>query len=332
MRTPKRDETEKTVDDCRKFSRVCLMLVFLFVIWGLFYMPIKTVSHIPLPDNLAWMITQRNLYRYIVPENNTSLILPKSQCNGSIFIVVVVCSAVPNFDARDSIRNTWGQYAASQRNMQVLFLLGKSSNDSLNAAVANESSKYSDIIQEDFLDTYNNLTLKSVMLLKWVNQNCGHAKYVMKTDDDMFVHLPNLFKLLKAKGHQNMLLGCLIKGATPVKDWNSKWYVPDVVFSGRTYPSYLSGTGYVLSRDTVPILFRTALETPFFYLEDIFITGVCASRAGLNPVNHEGFKFYKRKNDYCVFKSLITAHRMTPKELVKMWQKLRSPSSAKCKS
>lgn len=29
-----------------------------------------------------------------------------------------------------------------------------------------------DIIQENFLDSYNNLTLKSILLLKWVTNNC----------------------------------------------------------------------------------------------------------------------------------------------------------------
>lgn len=31
---------------------------------------------------------------------------------------------------------------------------------------------YDDLIQESFLDSYNNLTLKSVMMLKWINANC----------------------------------------------------------------------------------------------------------------------------------------------------------------
>lgn len=293
-------------------------------------MPLRVGSRVPLPENLSWMLTQRDLHQFILPENDTHVLLPKSPCNGSVYIAVVVCSAVPNFDARQAIRNSWAQDATKLNNIQVFFLLGKSQNDSLNALVANESQKYTDIIQQEFLDTYNNLTLKSVMLLKWVNQHCTSAKYVMKTDDDMFVNLPNLFRLLKAKGHKNMLLGCLIKGAVPVKDWNSKWFVPDVVFPGRVYPPYLSGTGYVISRDTVSVLYQTALNTPFFYLEDIFITGVCAGRVGIKPVNNEGFKFYKRKNDSCVFKTLITAHKMTPKELIRVWNSLQNPS-VKCK-
>ncbi|CAL1299198.1 unnamed protein product [Larinioides sclopetarius] len=332
MRKPKRDEGERSVDECRTFARVCLMVFSVFVVWGVLYMPLRNGSHVPLPEHFSWMVTQRDLNRYILPDNLTNL-LPAGPpgCNGSVFLAVVVCSAVPNFEARSAIRSTWALDAKTLRGVRVFFLLGRSSNQSLNAAVAEEGARHSDIIQEDFLDTYNNLTLKSVMLLKWVGQNCGNARYVMKTDDDMFVHLPNLFRLLRKKGHARLLMGCLIKGATPVKDWNSKWFVPEVVFPGRVYPPYLSGTGYVLSQDTVPILYRTALSTPFFYLEDIFVTGVCASRAGLKPVNNEGFKFYKRKTDACAFRSIITAHRMSAKELRAVHKNMTNPS-LKCKS
>ena len=43
-----------------------------------------------------------------------------------------------------------------------------------------------------FQDTYRNLTLKTVMGLKWSAIFCPQAKFVMKTDDDIFVNLPFL--------------------------------------------------------------------------------------------------------------------------------------------
>jgi len=30
-----------------------------------------------------------------------------------------------------------------------------------------------DIIQENFVDSYNNLTLKTVLMLKWTSRNCA---------------------------------------------------------------------------------------------------------------------------------------------------------------
>lgn len=34
------------------------------------------------------------------------------------------------------------------------------------------SSLSGDIIQENFIDSYNNLTLKTILMLKWANNNC----------------------------------------------------------------------------------------------------------------------------------------------------------------
>ena len=71
---------------------------------------------------------------------------------------------------------------------------GTSPAPELNALVADEASLYKDVIVEDFVDAYNNLTIKSIMGLKWAAQYCGNAKYVFKVDDDMFVNTYNLLR------------------------------------------------------------------------------------------------------------------------------------------
>ena len=52
-----------------------------------------------------------------------------------------------------------------------------------------ESSKYGDIIQGDFLDTYHNLSYKATMGNLWVAEFCSQAEFVVKTDDDQFIDL-----------------------------------------------------------------------------------------------------------------------------------------------
>jgi beta-1,3-galactosyltransferase 1 len=93
----------------------------------------------------------------------------------------------------------------------------------LQELVEEESLQYSDIIQEGFVDSYNNLTLKSVMMLKWVTTNCQSVWYIMKTDDDMFVNINNLVSLLKVRNMSNLLVGALICGARPISDTQNKW-------------------------------------------------------------------------------------------------------------
>ena len=62
-----------------------------------------------------------------------------------------------------------------------------------------ESNSYSDIVQADFSDTYLNLTLKSLVGLKWGAEFCSGAEYFMKTDDDMFINVPRLLEHLHAE-------------------------------------------------------------------------------------------------------------------------------------
>lgn len=279
--------------------------------------------------------TSRDLSVYIHPENNTSVLNPVGICSSPPYLLVIICSAVANVKARTAIRNTW----ANKSNLDVLynstvktaFLLGQTDNDTLNSLVAEENLQYNDIIQEKFSDTYNNLTLKSVMMLKWVTTNCGQAKYLMKTDDDMFVNIPTLTKTLRSRLQTTgTLLGSLICNAKPILDPNNKWYTPKYMYSEKIYPNYLSGTGYVMSLDVALKLYHAALTTPLLHLEDVYITGLCAKRAKVRPVNHPGFSYIPRKLDPHTLKNAITAHKVNVSNMYAIWNKLNDTNLACC--
>lgn len=63
---------------------------------------------------------------------------------------------------------------ASHADFQIrtVFLLGQTENNETQDRITNESRLHNDLIQESFSDSYNNLTLKSVMMVKWINTNC----------------------------------------------------------------------------------------------------------------------------------------------------------------
>uniref|UniRef100_A0A1B0CF48 Hexosyltransferase n=3 Tax=Lutzomyia longipalpis TaxID=7200 RepID=A0A1B0CF48_LUTLO len=226
--------------------------------------------------------------------------------------------------------------------MKVIFLLGQTqSNETQNQIVA-ESEQFGDIVQESFVDSYNNLTLKTVMLLKWVTNNClDRVRFVMKCDDDVFVNVPNLLHILlggivpvyndtlsfydltsflatRKKSAivdpKHLLMGFLFCRAKPIADVTSKWYSPIYMYSGTTYPNYLSGTGYVMSADTLTLLYNTSLKTPLFHLEDVFLTGICANRAGLKPRHSPLFTYTVVKN-LCAIRGMITQHPLSPDDI-----------------
>lgn len=80
------------------------------------------------------------------------------------------------------------------------------------------------------------------MMLKWATTNCGQAKYLMKTDDDMFINIPVLVKLLQARSKPDgALVGSLICNAKPIVDPTNKWYVNfRTVESDVTHTEFLS--------------------------------------------------------------------------------------------
>ena len=147
----------------------------------------------------------------------------------------------PYFKARSAIRQTWANISELPRNVKVVFIIGQADNEKQQLKIKGESNKYGDIIQESFIDTYENLTIKSLMLLKWFEQNCHQTQYVMKTDDDMYINLPKLYDLVKTNQNPHLLVGSLISNAAPIRESRHKWYVPDHVFPESLYPNYLSG-------------------------------------------------------------------------------------------
>ena len=56
--------------------------------------------------------------------------------------------------------------------VKIVFLIGQPQSNDTQQKIINESDMYGDVIQESFIDSYNNLTLKTIMMLKWVNGNC----------------------------------------------------------------------------------------------------------------------------------------------------------------
>lgn len=100
------------------------------------------------------------------------------------------------------------------------------------------------------------------------------------------------------------------------------------MFAEKTYPNYLSGTGYVMSLDVAVKLYQAALATPLLHLEDVYITGLCARNAKLRPINHQGFSYVPRKLDYCVLKGAITAHKVNSSVMYTIWKKFKDSNSS----
>lgn len=110
-------------------------------------------------------------------------------------LLILITSAPMNRDQRLAIRQIWSDYA-SQCDIVIAFVLGATNYQSVEDMLDIESNMYNDIIRGRFMDSYNNLTLKSIKMLEWMDTYCSHAKYVLKTDDDMFINIPRLLSFI----------------------------------------------------------------------------------------------------------------------------------------
>lgn len=91
--------------------------------------------------------------------------------------------------------------------------------------IMRESLKHKDLIIENFIDSYHNLTIKSIMMLKWIKNNCPIAKFMMKIDDDVYLNLPNLIAFMKLEQvkSENFSIGKLYTSERPHRERDSKW-------------------------------------------------------------------------------------------------------------
>jgi hypothetical protein len=81
-----------------------------------------------------------------------------------LLLVAFVPISIGNFAGRQLIRQTWSNPSMIKNaNMKLVFMLGNTANTTLVKEAEFESELYDDIVQEDFVDAYKNLTLKTSM-------------------------------------------------------------------------------------------------------------------------------------------------------------------------
>ena len=122
--------------------------------------------------------------------------------------------------------------------MGVVFLLGKPDKKQYQTAVNIENEQHGDIVQGTFLDTYHNLTYKAILGLRWVTENCGQAKFVLKVDDDVVVNTPRLLTLLATKyAYVNRTIFCTkVYSHDKLRiNRDGKWKVQSSQFPNMTY-------------------------------------------------------------------------------------------------
>ncbi|KAG7168350.1 beta-1,3-galactosyltransferase 9-like [Homarus americanus] len=227
------------------------------------------------------------------------------------FILALVVSALKETERRAFVRATWGNpvwYPHSR--LRAVFVLGETLDSALQDAVDQEAAIHNDIIQYTFIDSYANLTYKTLSLLTWSASHCPDVPFVAKIDDDVMVNPFHLWTFFKEQlnnppepkgvkeGDEVMEVPAGANKATtyiygrydpvPYPLRSTKWAVSKVEYPEKSFPPFVHGPAYVVGSAAVQQLLKYAPYVPFVKLEDVYTTGLVAHAAGVKHVQING--------------------------------------------
>ena len=258
----------------------------------------------------------------------------RSNCGPTqVFLVVVVVSKATHFAQRAAIRQSWAQVVPSD--VAVRFLVGAA--DNATEHINDESKKFDDVIQLKLDDGYGSLSIKSLLMLRWVSESCENSLdqgfFLLKVDDDSYLDLPALISNLRLTPHKTFIMGRLISGAQPSHNRLSKYFTPRYIYGRNYYPQYVSGSAYIVSGDALKQLFLVCVRTRVFWLEDIYLTGICAKKASIPLIHNVRFNSFDdvgelvkpldgigSSNLPCRRHKWMVLHRVQPQQMLTLWE------------
>ena len=158
---------------------------------------LKPFYHVqPLIPEFGLVLNDVTSFRYPISIASCT----KARHPGASSLFVAVVSAPNHFNERKVIRETWGRRWKEMQDtlshvMEVVgfaFVVGQQSNATVQSMLEEEASACDDILQIDMVDVYYNLSMKAAALLNWMKDDCRHADFLLKVDDDVYINWHNL--------------------------------------------------------------------------------------------------------------------------------------------
>lgn len=291
----------------------------------------------------------KNDFSQLIDLDNFQFIMNPKNCRDldqQPLVVILVHSAPDNIHKRQTIRETWGQ---NDSRSILLFLIGDVNATTLEEKITLENDVNGDIVQGNFHDAYRNMTYKHVMALKWFVYNCPNARYLLKTDDDVFINTPKMYSIIgnaissiSVLPYQEIfsrgrLIYChAIERAKVKRTYRSKWHVTFKEYPDKYFPRHCPGFAILYSSKAVYQLYREAQQLPYFWIDDVHITGTVATKLNISITSFD--KLYlesSQQDDLLSGRStsddipfFFARPNLGESQIRKLWKSVRKPKIA----
>lgn len=191
-------------------------------------------------------------------------------------IIIATLSSPYHFKKRISFRYNSKRFCNTNSNCKIIFFMGSSRFDS-ESLIQRESIIYNDIVQFSFKNSYFNLTLLSVMALKYCYRYFNTIKFYIKTDDDMLLNYKLLFAITEAiNPNKNIVYGHLGKSMKVNRNSRNKNYIPYFEYQYDVLPNYVYGALIIITKSALKLIYnQTLYNQHYVWREDINLGILC---------------------------------------------------------
>jgi hypothetical protein len=240
--------------------------------------------------------------------------------------IIFIVSKSSNFESRNAIRRTWGNFLPLKSTAQYgrlrlkrLFLIDI--DETRLKSINLEQNLYGDIIQVHLPQHYTLSTYRDIAILDWTERFCSEVLFTIKTDDDIFLNtylLVNIINTLlpnttinrskdkcSSSSPPGIIYGVLIQQAKVVRDSKdpilegTRYIVTNHEYPCVYYPNYMSGFGYIVNANARSnILCAFYRNKNPFHMSDVYVTGILPEYLGIER-KHLGLIISYRSSDDC---------------------------------
>lgn len=244
----------------------------------------QSVDRPPFLPDRHWKLCAQQEYKFEYRISQADFCTRNKPATNLVFIL----SSPYENGRREKMRRYW-RPAYINQGIANVFLIGKLTGlpeverEGKQKLIDEENQRFNDIVQADFVDSYANLTYKTLMGFDWVKRYCPQAKYIFKMDDDEpWGDILSLVNVIHSRNDTDSIVCSKMYNNKPVKRRNSKWLPTYTEYPENTYPDYCRGGrgGYAMTMSVLKRLIDMSHQTRFFWIEDVFITGILRVKLG----------------------------------------------------